>query len=147
MQLPRVRQSFYVQYLALMLIILCFTVGAFRPRAAVIENPRVAQIIEAIPAPQKIREELPIELRSPDPDIRNRDAQMLTSLLRAHDITATVVLVTEAGGAAVQRTILEAQTLQRELLKVGVPSSALEVEVRYGKSEATLLRLDTEVTR
>ena len=130
----RILKAFYTQYVAVLLIILVFTVGAFQrssqrddrgARPAIV--PQEAAPIGGIQIAQKFD-----ELGQLGPDTAQLEAVAL--VIAEHDVTASIALPVnmqkiDASGTTVEQSLARVSALERFFAERGVGEESLELVV------------------
>ena len=129
----RILKAFYTQYVAVLLIVLTFCIGAYQ-RASVRGNfPKAAAVMVAPPDVQLT--ELKIErLFAENGDLRDAEARLeaVASLLKSHDVNATVILSAERSelGENSRDLARKLHEIEQFLIARSVPREAFVLRVR-----------------
>jgi len=146
----RILRAFYTQYVAVLLIVLTFTIGAFQ---------RTSQVQDAVVTGQ-VRRDAPqigtfnIEgALTPDGSVvsDNQQLQALVKVLEEHDLTASVVLSVShlefnQNASSLRRVFRKLTSLERFFEQHAIPASAIQfVAEESGEiSDSITVRLFTE---
>ena len=135
------QDSFFVQYLSLMLIVVSFIVGAFSHPHYATTKAVISITAPAIEVPRDsaltdILNSRSLALLSADREQRETAQSVLTKLLLAHDLNVTIEL---SSSAVLQLILAQAESLRRELIQAGAPNEAIAIEINQcaDKSECS----------
>lgn len=143
----RILKAFYTQYVAVLLIMLTFTIGAFqRASQSVLVTPRESS---AIPEAAPFGDLVVTGVFGVDGSVPQGHPQLsaLASVVRNHDVVLTLGISVprlsfEADSASVRRALRRIQALEQFFIREEVPLTAL----RFAASERSESENDLAVT-
>lgn len=129
----RILRAFYTQYVAVLLIVLTFTVGAFqRTHAAVASPPALRRAPLAAPIGTLSVEGVFTESGT----VRSESSQLaaVAQLLRSHDVNAQVTILVEridfdSEASFFARMVRQVEGIREFFQTHGVPAAAVQVQV------------------
>lgn len=129
----RILKAFYTQYVAVLLIVLTFCIGAYQ-RASVRGNFPKAAAVMGMPADVQLTEMNIETLFAEGGELRDGDARLeaVASLLKSHDVNATIVLSAERSelGGNSRDLARKLHEIEQFLAARSVPREAFVLRVR-----------------
>lgn len=149
----RILKAFYTQYVAVLLILLVFCVGAFQRTSK--EVPVVAVVSRPVVAKLPVGTIVLGDLSEVDGESKGRtQLQAVASLLREHDLEATVVfsvakVVSSADASEVDDALERIGIIERFLTAENLPLNAIrfiirENEAAKGTATIELVEVDSD---
>lgn len=130
----RILKAFYSQYVAVLLIVLTFCIGAFQRASA--SAPPAQAVWVAVPAEVGVASAVVDGAFSEDGTLAAEHPRLeaIATLLKSHDLSATAVISVSRSSleqsAASARTLgLKLEQLEQFLLARGVPRDAMKITV------------------
>lgn len=138
----RILRAFYTQYVAVLLIVLTFTIGAFQRTA---EAPDVQEqlIVRQMPQPSSIGGIAIPAVFTADGAVAsgNERLEAVVKVLENHDLRAVITLTVprldfDERSSSLRRTLRRLETLERFFADQTIPASAVRIVARTATSSA-----------
>jgi hypothetical protein len=136
----RILRAFYTQYVAVLLIVLTFTIGAFQ-RTADTPEPQAPSLVMQVAQPAPIGGIIIPEVFTVDGavDTANERLRAVVQVLEDHDLRATITLTVprldfDEQSSSFRRTLRRLEALEHFFDSQTIPSSAVRFVARSSAS-------------
>lgn len=143
----RILRAFYTQYVAVLLIVLTFTIGAFQ-RTAEAPHAQASSIVRQMPQPSPIGDIVIPEAFTLDGAVAagNERLRAVVQVLEDHDLRATITLTVprldfDEHSSSLRRTLRRLEALEDFFDNQAIPSSAARFVARSSASTTEEVRV------